>query len=183
MQRSQNLVRQLRLPSDLVFSLSVSLDPIPHSQPHLFNRIRAVVSPHILLTSPVNLTVNQSPPMSPPTLLYFIILFQPTASAKPRATPTKATSRLKAEAHFYCLRDHIPSVSTSALEMSCCLHFLSDSIPKRSLTASPPNFFSPAHSKILASNTSRDLREIDKLAEDLHHFHLSSHLPVLSPAL
>lgn len=183
MQRSQNLVRQLRLPSDLVFSLSVSFDPIPHSQPHLCNRIQAVVSPHILLTSPVSPTVNQSPPMSPPTLPYFIILFQPTASAKPRATPTKATSTLNGEAHFYCLWDHIPSVSTSALEMSCCLHFLSDPIPNRSPTASPPNFFSPAHSKILVSNTSRDLMETDKLAEDLHHFLLSSHLPVLSPAL
>lgn len=114
---------------------------------------------------------------------YFITLFQPTASAKPRAMPTKATSRLKAEAHFYCLRDHVPSVSTSTPEMSCCLHFLSDPIPNRPQTASPPNFFSPAHSMVLASNTSRHSTETDELAEDLHHFLLSTHLPVLSPAL
>lgn len=97
---------------------------------------------------------------------------------------TKASSRLKAEAHVsYCLWDHVPWVSASTLETSCCLYFLSDPIPNRSQTPSPPNFFSPAHSIILASNTSRHFTETGKLAEDLHPLLLSSRLSVLSPAL
>lgn len=103
--------------------------------------------------------------------------------ANPRATPPRATSKLKAYPYLsYCSWDLTPTPThpqfhSPALkcEPCCDLPFLSDSIPKRSQRTSPPTYPLPTLPSIPASNTNRhslwthQLRRPGKQASHNHH--------------